>query len=103
MEIVHEQGAGLASDLGRRCNDIGLGDGSHPLLAFAAIFGDIHDFVFKDKEVGLFFAGQPDHVFVVILDPAVYDLSIGQLNAHRLLLFRERLKVIGFFRGFFRG
>jgi len=63
------------------------------LFAPSAVFRDVHDFVFKDKQIGLVFASQTDHVFVVIFDPASDHFSIRQLDAHRLLFFSERLQV----------
>src|SRR5580698_6937018 len=100
MEILHEQGAGFAGNLRGGRNDVGLGGGSHRLLALASVFRDVHDFVLENEEIGLCFASKADHVFVVVFDPAVDDLAIGQLDAHRLLLFGERLQIRGFFRSF---
>src|SRR5579863_6124792 len=102
VEVVHEQGAGFAGNLGRGGDDIGPGGGGHALLALAAIFSDVHDFVFEDEEIGFLFASKADHVLVVVLDPAVYDFSIGQLYADWFLLFGEGFQVCGFFGSFLR-
>src|SRR5258706_11024698 len=69
------------------------------LLAFSAVFRDVHDLVFEDKQVGLVFAGQPDHILVVVSDPAADDFAIRQLDAHGLLFFSERLQVRRLLRG----
>jgi hypothetical protein len=69
------------------------------LLAFIAVFGDVHDFVLKDKQVGLIFTGQPNHVLVVVLDPAPDHFAIRQLDTHWLLFFSEKFQVGRFFRG----
>ena len=69
------------------------------LLALSAVFRDVHDFVFEDKQIGLVFAGQADHVFVVVFDPAANHFAVRQLDADRLLFFSERLQVCGFLRG----
>src|SRR6202162_1514794 len=63
------------------------------LLAFSAVFRDVHDLVFEDKQVGLIFAGQPDHILVVVFDPAPDDFAVRQLDAYGLLFFSERLQV----------
>ena len=59
--------------------------GKLPVLG--AVLCDVHDFVFKDEEIWFVFAGQPDHVPVVIFNPAADDFAVGQLDADGLLLF----------------
>src|SRR5882762_11892534 len=71
------------------------------LSATLAFFLDIHDLVLVDEEIRRAFAGQTDHVAVVIFDPAVDDFAVGQLHAHRLLLFAEELQVRSFFKRVF--
>src|SRR5580698_4218504 len=41
MEILHEQGAGLAGNLRGGRNNVGPGGGSHPLLTLASVFRDV--------------------------------------------------------------
>ncbi len=78
-------------------------NGRKVLAAALAFFLDVHDFVFVDKEIGRAFAGEPDHVAVVVLNPAVHDLAIGQLYAYGLLLFAEQLEVRSLFKRIFGG
>src|SRR6266436_803382 len=63
------------------------------------VFRDVHDLVFENKQIGLVFAGQPDHVLVVVFDPAPDYFTVRQLDAYRLLFFTERLQVYRFLRG----
>src|SRR6266852_1860435 len=67
------------------------------LLVPSAIFGDVHDLMFEDEQVGRTLAGQTHHVLVVVLDPAANDLSIHQLDVHRLLLLAQSLEEGRFF------
>src|SRR5947209_8401074 len=64
-------------------------------------FRYVHDVVLKNKEVRSALARQTDHIFVVILDPALDDFSIHQLDADRLLLRSQLLQISGFFKGVF--
>src|SRR5271165_1616070 len=73
------------------------------LFLLPAVFGDVHDFVLKDKKVGCAFARQTNHVLVVILNPSPDCLSIHQLNADRFLFLAQSLEEGGFFEGLFRG
>ena len=58
--------------------------------------------MFEDKKIGLPLARQPDHIFVVVLDPTAHDFPISQLDADRLLLFSQGLQVSRLFRRFGR-
>src|SRR5882757_1147967 len=73
------------------------------LPATLAFFLDIHDLVLVDEKIRRAFAGQTDHVAVVIFDPAVDDFTVGQLHAHRLLFFAEELQIGSFFKRVFSG
>ena len=42
----------------------------HLFLCGAGFFRDVHDFVLKNKQIGLTFARQPHHVLVVVFNPA---------------------------------
>src|SRR4051794_34234752 len=71
------------------------------LFSLAAVFRDVHDLVLEDKKIRLVFAGQPDHIFVVVFDPAANNFAIRQLDGYRFLFFSERLQVGSFFRSLF--
>src|SRR6202521_4615853 len=62
---------------------------------------DVHDLMFKNEEIRLVLARQPDHVPIVVFDPAVDDFAVRQLDADWLLLFAQRLQIRGLLRGFF--
>src|ERR1700730_16413045 len=73
------------------------------LLALSAVFRDVHDLVFEDKQIGLVFAGHSDHILVVVFDPAADDFAVRQLDAYGLLFFSERLQVCRLLRGLLGG
>lgn len=62
------------------------------LLLFSAVFGDVHDLVLEDEKIGRAFAGEADHVLIVVLDPSADDLAVHQLDRDSLLLFAERFE-----------
>src|SRR5215469_1620233 len=72
------------------------------LFLLSAILGDIHDFVFVDEQIGGTLAGKPDHILVVIFDPAADGLSIHQLDRNRLLFFAQPLEERCFLKRVFR-
>lgn len=67
-----------------------------------AIFGDVHDLVLKNEQVGRTLARQSHHVLVVILNPPAHHLPVHQLHADWLLLFAQPLEKAGFFESLFR-
>src|SRR6266700_2338560 len=68
------------------------------VLSLRRVFSDVHNFVFEDKKIGLPLTRQPDHILVVVLNPAAHHFSISQLDADRLLLFSQGLQVSCLFR-----
>src|SRR5208282_6943108 len=68
----------------------------------AVAFLDVDDFGFENKKIGLALAGQPQHVAVVIFDPAANHLATLQPDGDELLLFSKRLEVGGLFEGLLR-
>src|ERR1051326_3277320 len=62
-------------------------------------FGDVHDVVLEDEQIGIALARQAEHVFVVILNPALDGLAIFQLDGNGSLLFPQIFQVIGLSRG----
>jgi hypothetical protein len=58
--------------------------------------------MFEDEEVGAVLAGKSDHILVVVLDPSADYFAVGQFEAHRFLLFAERLQVRGFLESLVR-
>ena len=44
--------------------------------ALRAVFSDVHDFVLENEKIGAVFARKPDHVPVVIFNPAVDDFAV---------------------------
>src|SRR5258706_5484008 len=73
------------------------------LTAALAFFLDVHDLVLIDEEVGRSFAGEADHVAIVVFDPTVDDFTVGELHADGLLLFAQELQVGSFFKSVFCG
>src|SRR6266436_7972045 len=71
-------------------------------LLLLPVFGDVHNFVLEDEEVGAVLTGEPDYILVVILDPPANHFAIGQFQAYRFLLFTERLQVRGLLEGLVR-
>ena len=65
---------------------------SNTLLSSSAVLGDVHDLVLEDEEIRRAFARQAHHISVVVLDPAAHNLTIHELNRHRLLLFSQRFE-----------
>ncbi len=77
-------------------------DAGRRLFFLADVFRDVHDLVLEDEQVGSALAGQPNHIPVVILDPAADRLAIQQFHGNRLLLFSQRFKESSFLIGVFR-
>src|SRR5580704_15894512 len=73
-----------------------------PLLLLA-ILRDIHDVVLEDEKIGFTVAGDTNHIPVVVLDPPVDDLAIGELDVDRALLLSKIFEVGGFLVCFLRG
>jgi hypothetical protein len=63
----------------------------------------VNDVVLKDKQVRLALAGQAQHVFVVVLDPALDNFSVFQLYGDCGLLFSQHFEVLSFCGGVLRG
>ena len=70
-------------------------------LPLPAIFGDVHDLVLENKQIGRTLAGQPHHVFVVILDTSMHGLAIHQFDRNKLLLLAEIFQEGRFFECIF--
>lgn len=64
-----------------------------PHLFRAAVFRDLRDLVFRNKQIWLDFAPQPRWVFVVVFDalPA-HGLAVQQLDVHQLLPVSQRFE-----------
>jgi len=71
-------------------------------LTGLALFRQVCDLVFEDEEVRLPVAGEPEHVAVVVFDPATKGLAGNQLQSNWALLLRELFEIGGFFVGGFR-
>ena len=69
-------------------------------LLFLAVFRDINNFMFEDEQIRPIFPRHSHHVLVVVLNPAADHFAIGQLQAHDLLLFPQRLQIGRFFKSF---
>src|SRR5580704_16636237 len=72
------------------------------LPALGAVLCDIHDFVFENEKIRPVFTRQPDHVLIVIFNPAVDDFAVGQFDPDRLLFLPQRLQIRGLLRCFLR-
>src|ERR1700691_2563439 len=73
-----------------------------PLLLAAAVFGNVHDLVLVNEQVGHSFARQPHHVLVIIFNPSAHGLTIHQLDADRLLLLPQGFEEASFFKSLLR-
>src|SRR5215469_8125149 len=62
------------------------GPGWLKLFPFAAVFGDVHDLVLEDEQIGARFASEANHILVVVFDPTAHNFAIVELNGNRLLL-----------------
>ncbi len=62
------------------------------LLAFSAIFRDVHDLVLEDEQIRRTLARQPHHVLVVVLDQSADDLAVHQFDRNRFLFFPQGLE-----------
>src|SRR5580693_6387484 len=69
------------------------------LPAFSAVLCDVHNFVFKNEKIRPVLARQPDHILIVIFDPAVNDFAVGQFDPDRFLFLPQRLQIRGLLRG----
>lgn len=58
-------------------------------LFFLVVFGDVDDLVLEDEKIGSIVACNPNHILVVVLNPAAHHFPIGEFEADDLLFFAE--------------
>jgi hypothetical protein len=88
----------LDADRGPENLEAWLEDPADNLFALSGIFRDVHDVVLKNEQIGGAFPRQPDHILVVVFDPAAHHFPVRQLDADRLLLLAQQFQVSGFFK-----
>ena len=79
----------LGADRGPENLQAWLEDPAGSLFALSGIFCDVHNVVLENEQIGGAFTRQPDHIPVVVFDPAAHHLPVGQLDADRLLLLAQ--------------
>src|SRR6516162_2414296 len=86
-----------ADGSGKPCQS---GPADNTLLLSPRVFGDIHDVMLEDEQIGRALARKANHVPIVVFDPAAHNFPIRQLDADSLLFLAQLFEVSSFLVGF---